>query len=166
MDAAELVSAGETGGVYECALRLPVPAAIVFAGFTDPQLLVRWMGRNAELAPRPGGIFRLDYGDGDVAHGAYLEIAPFSRVVFTWGWEGSADLPPGTSTVIITLEPAADGTLVRLVHEGLTGEQEASHADGWNHYLGRLVTAATHGAAAHSSAPASPSPAAVTSRPR
>ena len=47
--------------------------------------------------------------------------------------------------MIITLEPATDGTVVRLVHEGLTGEQEASHAGGWNHYLGRLVTAASHG---------------------
>ena len=62
---------------------------------------------------------------------------------FSWGWEGSADLP--LSTVIITLEPAAGGTTVRLTHEGLTGEQEASHAEGWTHYLGRLVTAATAG---------------------
>jgi len=35
--------------------------------------------------------------------------------------------------------------MVHLVHEGLTGEQEASHAEGWTHYLGRLVTAATAG---------------------
>jgi uncharacterized protein (TIGR03086 family) len=47
--------------------------------------------------------------------------------------------------VIITLEPAAGGTLVHLVHEGLTGEQEASHAVGWNHYLDRLVRAAADG---------------------
>jgi uncharacterized protein (TIGR03086 family) len=47
--------------------------------------------------------------------------------------------------VIITLEPASGGTMVRLVHEGLSGEQEASHAAGWTHYLDRLVTAATAG---------------------
>jgi uncharacterized protein (TIGR03086 family) len=66
-------------------------------------------------------------------------------VVFSWGWEDSADLPPGASTVTVTLEPADGGTLVRLVHEGLTGEQAASHAEGWSHYLGRLVTAASQG---------------------
>jgi uncharacterized protein (TIGR03086 family) len=65
--------------------------------------------------------------------------------VFTWGWEGSAEVPPGASTVIITLEPAAGGTMVHLTHEGLSGEQEASHGAGWTHYLGRLVTAATAG---------------------
>jgi uncharacterized protein (TIGR03086 family) len=47
--------------------------------------------------------------------------------------------------VTITLEPAAGGTMVHLVHEGLTDEQEASHATGWDHYLGRLVVAATDG---------------------
>jgi len=141
MDAAELVSAGETGGVYECALRLPVPAAIVFAGFTDPQLLVRWMGRNAELAPRPGGIFRLDYGDGDVAHGAYLEIAPFSRVVFTWGWEGERQAtPPGASMVEIALAPAGDGTLLRLRHHGLSPAERVAHGEGWQFFLPRLAT--------------------------
>jgi len=72
-------------------------------------------------------------------------VEPGRRVVFTWGWEGSADLSPGASTVIITLEPAAGGTMVHLVHEGLSGEQEASHAEGWTHYLDRLVTAATAG---------------------
>ena len=45
-------------------------------------------------------------------------------------------LPPGASTVIITLEPAAGGTMVHLTHEGLPGEQEASHGVGWTHYLG------------------------------
>jgi uncharacterized protein (TIGR03086 family) len=49
--------------------------------------------------------------------------------------------------VIITLEPAEGGTMVHLVHEGLTGEQAASHAMGWDHYLGRLVKAATDGEA-------------------
>jgi uncharacterized protein (TIGR03086 family) len=31
------------------------------------------------------------------------------------------------------------------VHEGLTDEQAASHGEGWNHYLDRLVRAATEG---------------------
>src|SRR6476646_6766240 len=74
-----------------------------------------------------------------------LITEPGRRVVFTWGWEGSAELSPGASTVIITLEPAAGGTMVHLTHEGLSGEQQASHGAGWTHYLGRLVTAATTG---------------------
>ena len=39
----------------------------------------------------------------------------------------------------ITLDAVDGGTNVRLVHEGLTDEQAASHAAGWEHYLGRLA---------------------------
>ena len=57
--------------------------------------------------------------------------SPGKHVVFTWGWEESRTSDEA-STVTITLEPRADGTMVRLVHDGLTGEQVASHAEGWN----------------------------------
>jgi uncharacterized protein (TIGR03086 family) len=65
--------------------------------------------------------------------------------VFGWGWEGSDDLPPDASTVTVTVEPADGGSLVTLVHEGLTGEQAASHAEGWNHYVERLERLAVKG---------------------
>ena len=55
------------------------------------------------------------------------------------------NLGPDASTVTITLEPAEGGTLVRLVHDGLTEEQAASHLEGWNHFFGRLEVAATTG---------------------
>jgi uncharacterized protein (TIGR03086 family) len=65
--------------------------------------------------------------------------------VFGWGWEGSADLPPDTSTVIVTVEPFERGSRVTLVHEGLNADQEASHAEGWNHFLDRLEKLAATG---------------------
>ncbi len=64
-----------------------------------------------------------------------------------WGWQGDAELPPEASTVTVTIEPAAGGTLVTLVHEGLTDEQEAQHASGWNHYFERLEKLASTGTA-------------------
>ncbi|HUO48902.1 MAG TPA: TIGR03086 family metal-binding protein, partial [Acidimicrobiales bacterium] len=39
------------------------------------------------------------------------------------------------------------GTLVRLVHEGLTSQQAEGHGVGWDHYLGRLAAAAAAPAA-------------------
>ncbi len=38
----------------------------------------------------------------------------------------------------ITFEPADGGTVVRLVHDGLTDEQAANHLQGWVQFLGRL----------------------------
>ena len=71
--------------------------------------------------------------------------SPGKRVVFGWGWEGNDDLKPDASTVTMTVEPAAGGTLVTLVHEGLTEEQAAMHAEGWNHYFARLERLAITG---------------------
>lgn len=45
----------------------------------------------------------------------------------------------------MTLEPTEGGTTVRLVHEGLTPEQEAGHSTGWDHFMERLEVAARDG---------------------
>jgi uncharacterized protein (TIGR03086 family) len=65
--------------------------------------------------------------------------------VIGWGWEGDDALPYDGSTVTITIDPADGGSTVTLVHEGLNAEQEAGHAEGWNHFLGRLEQLATTG---------------------
>ncbi len=130
---------------FEKSVLVPLDADDTFALITQPDRLRRWQVITARVDLRAGGDFRWTIIPGNSAGGTFTEVDPGRRVVFTWGWEGSADLPLGASTVIITLEPAAGGTLVHLVHEGLTGEQAASHAEGWNHYLDRLVLAATDG---------------------
>lgn len=66
------------------------------------------------------------------------------RLVFTWDWEDSGELPPGSSTVEITLVPDGDGTLIRLRHTGLPPEESRGlHAAGWSRYLEFLSVAAT-----------------------
>ena len=130
---------------YEKSVLVPLGADETFALITQPDRLRRWQAITARVDLRAGGAYRWTIVPGHTACGTFTEVEPGKRVVFTWGWEDSEELPPGASTVIVTLEPAEGGTLVRLVHEGLTGEQAASHAEGWSHYLGRLVTAATRG---------------------
>jgi hypothetical protein len=66
--------------------------------------------------------------------------------VFTWGFEGNADLPPGSSTVEITFVEDGDGTIVRLRHDRLpTDLPRQQHALGWRHYLERLAIVALGG---------------------
>ena len=130
---------------FEKSVLVPLSADETFALITQPDRLRRWQVVTARVDLRAGGDYRWTIIPGHSAAGTFTEVEPGRRVVFSWGWEGSAELPPGASTVIITLEPASGGTMVHLVHEGLSGEQEASHAAGWTHYLDRLVTAATAG---------------------
>jgi uncharacterized protein YndB with AHSA1/START domain len=116
----------------------------VFSFFTDPGLMRRWMGGHVELEASPGGVFAVDIGS-NMARGSYVELAPASKVVFTWGWEGSESVPPGSSTVTFTFEPVGTGTLLRMVHAGLVPEEAERHRHGWAHYLGRLQVAAPGG---------------------
>lgn len=132
----------------ETEIRIEASRETVFDVFTDRDKMVQWIGRDAALDPRPGGLFRCDINGRDVALGTYVELDPPHRVVFTWGWESEADLTPapGTSTVEVTFAEIAEGTLVRLVHRDLpTGEARAAHAHGWEHYLARLTIAAAGG---------------------
>lgn len=124
---------------------VPLGADETFALLTQPERLRRWQAVTARVELRAGGEYRWTITPGHSAAGTITELEPGKRLVFTWGWEGSEDLPPGTSTVTITLEPAQGGTKVRLVHSGLTPEQAAGHLEGWSHYGDRLVAAAERG---------------------
>ena len=124
---------------------LPVTPDEAFALITEPERLRRWQTVSARVDLRAGGEFRWTVTPGNVAAGLYREVDPGRRVVFGWGWEGNSDLPPDASTVTITVEPTDAGTLVTLVHDGLTEEQAASHAEGWSHYFARLEKMAADG---------------------
>jgi uncharacterized protein YndB with AHSA1/START domain len=81
-----------------------------------------------------------------VAAGEYVEVTPPTRVIFTWGWEGDATLPPGTSTVEIDLQPDGTGTAVIVRHSGLPdGASAAVHEEGWRFFTERLAIAASGG---------------------
>jgi uncharacterized protein YndB with AHSA1/START domain len=133
--------------IVEREVRVDARPETIFPFFTDPELMVRWMGSSAQADPRPGGVYRVNINDAYVALGEYVEVSPPDRVVFTWGWEGEdSTVKPGTSTVEVTLTPDGEETLVRLVHRDLPSEDSAgAHGRGWSHYLERLQVAGAGG---------------------
>jgi uncharacterized protein YndB with AHSA1/START domain len=132
--------------VVECEVRIQASPETVFQFFTDPEKLVRWMGTEATLDPRPGGVYRVNVTGRDVARGEFVEVVPCTRVVFTWGWEGEVfPVPPGSSVVDISLTPDGDGTVVQLRHSELPEGMHRFHRFGWGHSLARLEMAATGG---------------------
>jgi uncharacterized protein YndB with AHSA1/START domain len=115
----------------------------VFRLLTDPQEYVRWKGKLAQLEPRPGGDYRVDFPeDKGTVIGEFVEVVPNRRVVFTWGWQDNETVPPGSSTVEIDLEPDGNGTRLRLVHRGLPEGAIVEHAAGWDYFLPRLTNVA------------------------
>jgi len=121
--------------------RIEAPPELVRRFLVEPSRITQWLANRAEIEPRPGGKVRLEFarpdGSVDVATGEVLEFSA-RRLVFTWGFAGNPDLPPGASRVEISLEPDGAGTLVRLEHHGLPASQREAHDGGWVHFLGRL----------------------------
>ncbi|MGV2101190.1 MULTISPECIES: SRPBCC family protein [unclassified Rhizobium] len=117
------------------------PPAAVFALLTDPDKILRWMGTEAHVEAEPGGLYLVNVTGARFARGTFREVIPVHRIAYSFGWDGSEIVPPGSSLVEIDLIEKPDGTLLRLTHTGLpTPEQCAGHAEGWAHYLDRLAT--------------------------
>lgn len=119
-------------------VRVAARPETVFSFFTDPAKVQRWKGRSVEMDCRPGGAYRVVINDNDRYSGKYLEVKPYTRIVFTFGWEGDNPIKPGSTTVEVTLVPDGDDTVVTLIHKGLPTGTEELHGKGWQLYLGRL----------------------------
>lgn len=133
---------------YVREIRIEARPETVFGYLVDPELMVQWMGRSVDVDPKPGGVYCVDIdGDRHIARGEFVDVTPHERVVFTWGWESEeSPVRPGSSTVEMTLEPDGEATILRLVHRDLpTAKSIEGHANGWEHYLARLATAAGGG---------------------
>lgn len=136
----------ETASAVRREIKVDATPETIFGYLVEPDKMPLWMGSEAELDPRAGGIYRLKINEKAIARGEFVEVEPPRRVVFTWGWEGDEHkVAPGTSTVEITLESDGDGTIVRLIHTDLPEESRDSHSHGWETYLERLTIVACGG---------------------
>jgi uncharacterized protein YndB with AHSA1/START domain len=144
-DAIPTATAGSEGSLADRTLVIErvfkAPPEEVFKAWTDPAILVKWWGPEGFAAPdvamdvREGGAWRTSMsgpGGAHVVSGVYREIAPPHRLVTTWGWERE-DGSRGHETVVeVTLEPAPEGTRLRLVQSlFLSAGQRDSHNMGW-----------------------------------
>jgi len=162
--------------VVEHEIRVAARPETVFAYFTDPVKMVQWMGADATLDPRPGGVCRIAFqpsrasaevtsaalGGGPetaerierdpagVMLGEFVEVDPPRRIALTWGWEQELlATPPQSTSVEVSFIPDGEDTIVRLAHRRLPAASVAFHRTGWQHYLARLATAAAGGDPGH-----------------
>ena len=132
--------------VVEHEVRVAASPETVFSYFTDPAKLAVWIGTEATIDPRPGGVFRTRTLNGSALLGEYVEVEPNRRILFTWGFEERwFDMPPQSTEVEVSLVPDGEETIFRLVHRRLPSEAVDFHRGGWDHYLGRLAVAASGG---------------------
>ena len=138
-----MASPSAAAEVVQQEIRIEAPPSKVFAFLTDPAKMVRWMGTEAVLDPRPGGDYGVNITGHERVSGEVIEIVPNRKLVFTWGWEGGAlPVAPGESTVEISLQPDGQGTLLRLTHRDLPQGMHKFHTLGWDYSLERLARVA------------------------
>ncbi|MEP6665576.1 MAG: SRPBCC domain-containing protein [Nocardioidaceae bacterium] len=132
--------------VVEQIVRISAGPETVWRYWTDPQRMCNWWGAAAELDPRPGGICRVEMGGGSVMRGEYLEVVPYERLVFSFGWEptdGGPDIAPGSSRVEVQFVADAGDTIMTLRHSGIPDAYAELHLSGWSQFLPLLADAAS-----------------------
>ncbi len=126
----------------ECEIVVEATPSTIYPFLVERDRLLTWIGTDAEIDPRPGGIYKVLVQGRHPSLGEFLEAVPDERVAFTFGWdEPDHPIPAGSSKIEISLLPEGDKTRVRLVHSGLPADAVGDHTHGWNHYLDRLATA-------------------------
>jgi uncharacterized protein YndB with AHSA1/START domain len=134
--------------------RFAAPRERVFAAWTHPELLRRWWAAvggwstsRAEVDLRPEGRYRLSMRNPDeeaeyTVAGEYVEVIPPERLVYTWTWEGDAEIMAGSGGTVVEVDfvEAADGaTEVRVIHRGFGAEAVRDlHGEGWTGCLDNL----------------------------
>lgn len=127
------------------------PPASVFRFFTDPARWAAWWGAGSTIDARPGGRVFIRYPGGNEASGEVVDIAPPSRIVFTYGYNSGTPIGPGESRVTIELDKVPRGTRLRLTHALADAAVRDEHVQGWRYQLSvfaNVVTDEIHAKAA------------------
>jgi uncharacterized protein YndB with AHSA1/START domain len=141
-------------------IEIPAAAEAVYAAFSDPAALMRWLppgsmtGRVLEYDFREGGRYRIaltyegtapanvgkTHGRTDVSTGRFVSLRPFARIVQTVEFETANAAFTGEMTLNWSFEPTPSGTKVTVsaenVPEGIT---EADHDAGLRSSLENLA---------------------------
>jgi uncharacterized protein YndB with AHSA1/START domain len=134
--------------VFARELTIAARPETVWKLLAEPAMQSSWWGTALAFEAVPGGPLRVEVIPGHIACGEFVEVDEPRRLVYTWGWEGQGDegVPPGSTTVEISLVAEDRGTKLMFVHRDLPTEKSRdSHALGWDNYLGRLATVAEGG---------------------
>jgi uncharacterized protein YndB with AHSA1/START domain len=114
----------------------------VFRAWTDPVSAKAWLaeGGDTVMDPQPDGLFyfgMMHRGVPRPHYGRYLRVEAPRLLEFTWVSENTYGKE---SVVTIEFVPRGAQCELRLTHEGLPDEKQATaHTGGWTYFLDMLV---------------------------
>jgi uncharacterized protein YndB with AHSA1/START domain len=122
------------------------PVERVWAILTEAEHIRAWFAFDgADIDLRPGGALRFRWREHGEYHGVVETVEPGRRFGFRWALVPDAQPAEGNSTrVEFTLEPAGDGTRLRVHERGfrsLAADRDkhlSDNTDGWRGALDGL----------------------------
>jgi uncharacterized protein YndB with AHSA1/START domain len=130
----------------ERTVRLGRPPSEVWPALTTAEGLSAWFGEQATIDLRPGGAASMTFAGGMTVAMRVERVEEPSVFAYTWRLPDLPEDDPRRTFVEFTLEPAGDGTLLRVTETGFAqlpvetrGETYESHRDGWSRELAELV---------------------------
>ena len=132
-------------------LRLQVYVAAspkkVFRAVSDADRLTRWFVDTATISTRKGGRYSFGWTDGPTHTGRVLQFVRGKSLTLSWQWPGIED--ELTTKLKISVEPKADGAVVRFTHSGFPkterwADLHAGAIQGWMYSLMNLKSVVEH----------------------
>lgn len=104
----------------------------VWAAFTDPESIRRWLFADAVLESRVGGEFRLDWSDDEKATGSVLVWNPPFALEVEW------NEPQISSVLHVEIAASAAGTVLILDQRNISVAAAIGMGAGWHAHLDAL----------------------------
>ncbi|MGH3261407.1 MAG: SRPBCC domain-containing protein [Trebonia sp.] len=130
----------------ERTMTLTRPPGQVWPALTTAAGLSAWLGQRAAIDLRPGGAASMTFAGGMTVEMRVERVEEPSLFAYTWRLPNLPEDDPRRTYVEFTLEPAGDGTLLRVTETGfaqlpddIRGETYESHREGWSRELAELV---------------------------
>lgn len=120
--------------------------AEVYRAFTNSTALREWLCDTATASPRVNGHLFVGWNNGYYATGHFTELVESRLVAFVWQGRGE----PYSTQVHVEIEPAAEGALFTLVHDGIGdgpawGDRVREIDRAWRRSLENLTSVLTTG---------------------
>lgn len=125
---------------------------VVFEVVSRPEHVRQWWPDEAEFTPAAGGVGRIGFGDVSQPS-AWVQVTVIDAVpprLFSFRWthpEGEVAALGNSYLVVFELEPAGNGTRLRMTESGFrergwdeakVAAEYAEHVAGWDAFLPRL----------------------------
>ena len=146
----ELSIEGRREKAVELRRTFSIPVEKLYDCWANPKVFAQWWKGLIikEMNPSQNGTYRFEWEGmpSDYAEGRYEELAPHSKIVFTWNTTGACageDQPITDTTVTLSFRSLESSqSELTLKHEGFINDTQCeAHYEGWTSCLQDLARA-------------------------